>query len=204
MGESASTCASGTTRETPNKRGGEPGTLQIVLAEQARSGYLLVDVDLASLTLGHAEMLDVTQYNESIFDFVLERAKNGDMNNEHTLRVTDPEGNVLALIPLSSAVAGHSETGNTIDTVELIPWFDTAASLDLLHNDEVVDSRRPTTPPIVEIEPLTDPESREFSFSWIGSDPEGDPVVYTPMWSVGRRNHLEGVGHPDVRDHRIR
>ncbi len=167
-----------------DQQGGQSGTMQLAISEEPKTGFLLVDVDVGDLSLGHAELLESSQYQESNFDFVVSRAKNGDMSNEHMLRVTDPTGQILVQIPISSSVGGHSATDGTVGGVELIPWYEDAASLDLLHNGEVVASKRPTAPPSVDIDPFEPGGSREFQFSWTGSDPDGDDLLYTAFWSV--------------------
>lgn len=162
---------------------GPIGSLQLVLADKPPQAWVVVDVDVGESILGHAVMLEPSQQLETDFDFIMEQAKTGDLGNHAMLRVTDAEGHILAQVPVSNQLLGHSETDGTTQTVELIPWFDDAASLDLLIDGEVADAKTPSREPTVAIDPI-DPDVREFEVSWTGFDPDGDGLLYSIHWSA--------------------
>jgi hypothetical protein len=170
--------------EDPNLQLGPIGSIQWAVPEEPPDGWLVVDVDTGEGTLGHAAVYDQTQHNVSDFEFLRERAKRGGLANSAMLRLTDANGHVLVQVPVSTEFAAHNESGDGIASVEMIPWYDEAASLDLLIDAEVVASRQPTAPPEVTIDEIATVDGA-VTVSWSGSDPDGDDLVYTLLWSGG-------------------
>ena len=168
-----------------NQQLGPIGSIQWAVPVDPPDGWVVVDVDTGDGVLGHAAILEPAQHLESQFEFLRERAKSGGYANNAMLRLTDLDGHVIVQVPVSTEFAAHNDAGDGIASVELIPWYDEAASMDLLIGDQVVASKQPTSPPEVTIDEIAAPTDRTVTVSWTGSDPDGDDLVYTLLWSAG-------------------
>ena len=180
---------------------GPPGSLALAVAEVPYETWVLVGIDLVGETLGHAMQVPANQAMESDFAFLLERAKSGDIGTEVMLRVTDAGGHIMIQVPVDIHGSGFEEDVDHTDssTVQPVPWPDGAASLDLLIDGVVVDSLTPSTAPAVTIDPVAAEPGRQFTLTWSGTDPDGDPLLYSVLWSVdgGTTWQVIDTGFPD-------
>lgn len=164
---------------------GPPGSVLLAVPESHAGPWVVVDVDLAELRLGHAQLVDDTPTMQHELAHTVQQVKDGARTNEATIRVTDPDGHVLALIPVSTLSPGSDaelEPPPRV-TVEVAPWPVGAHSLALLVDDVVVDSRTVSGPPGVTFGSVA-VDGRAVTASWAGDDPDGDRLLYTLSWSV--------------------
>jgi hypothetical protein len=169
---------------------GTLGGLALVAPVGVFESWVLVEVDTQAGLLGHAHLGPRTSLNESDFAFLVERSKQGMLGDEMMVRVTDGDGHILVQVPVTSAHAGSDAHDDSPEgkVVIVVPWPEDAASLDLLIADEVSDSRQPSAPPMVTLDPVNPSPGRQFSLSWSGIDPDGDDLLYTVQWSADDGN----------------
>jgi hypothetical protein len=180
---------------------GPIGSIVLAIPDTPTPDWVVVGVDLVNLGLGLATQVPASQALQSDFEFLAERAKTGDISNEIMLRVTDADGHVMVQVPVDTQGSGFEEDGVHADTSTVLglPWPMGASSLDLLFNGEVVDSRSATSPPTVTIDALG-AAGRQVSVSWSGEDPDGDPLLYSVLWSTdgGATWQAVDTGFPDT------
>ena len=162
---------------------GEIGSIQWAVPEDPPDGWLVIEVDTQNGVLGHGMVVEPSQHLETQFEFIKERAKRGGYANNIRL-MKSKAGHTLLSIPVSTAFAAHNEVGDGAKSIEILPWYDDGISIDLVIDGEIVDSRAPTAPPTVTIDPIEPPTDRSVTVSWNASDPDGDDLLYTLLWSV--------------------
>ena len=164
-----------------NQQLGPIGTIQWAVPEDPPDGYLAIEVDTGDGTMGHAMIL---QQNQSNLDFIRERAKRGGYANNAMLRLTDNAGHIIVQIPVSTQYGAHNDVEDGAKSIELVPWYEEAASVDLLISDEIVATKTPGSAPTVAIDPIEPPVGHDLTITWTGSDPDGDDLLYTLRWSA--------------------
>lgn len=165
---------------------GPLGSVALAIPEGTHPTWAIVQVDLVTPRLDRSMLVPATGALEASLETLIQKAKGGELSNRVALRVTDPDGHVLVLIPIEARQPGFEEEDDHADTsaVQPIPWPDGSYTLDLLVDGVVADSLTESASPVVAIDSVEVGPGRTLIVAWSGDDPDGDQLTYTVRWSI--------------------
>ena len=131
--------------------------------------------------------LPIDTFDRAMVETSLRRGSEPDPNHSYKLRLLDGAGGTLVEATVLLQKTGDTAPGDPLGFLQFVSFPSGTRRIQFISGNSVHAERfiSPTSPVLRLAPPMLNAASETFELSWSASDPDGDPLLFTVLYSPG-------------------